>query len=376
MKPFVKRMLAVSTAAMCVACAMALSACNSADSQSKGDPAAVLGETVIYENDVTTYIQTFRAQYGLVDDASWAGYLSYYGMDPAGLREAVIENMTIADVLPKAAEKAGVSVATEDVDAAVAKMKETNGLDDEQWAAALANSGYTEESYRTMVERALLQEALEKKVAEGAEVTDEIFDEYGMVYVRAYYSEMRRSSHILFAPEDETKATEVLAKLESGELAFADAVAEYSIDTGSAANGGDVGWDGMTTFVTEYQTALDGLEEGEMSGLVQSQFGYHIILCTDHFVCDENTPSSEVPDEVRELISTYFLKSIAQEEAYDALLDETREAMGFVLYDMPAGLPYDVDVEAVLAAAEAEHDHDHDHDHDHEGEGSGEEAAK
>ena len=70
MKPFVKRMLAVSTAAMCVACAVALSACNSADSQSKGDPAAVLGETVIYENDVTTYIQTFRAQYGLVDDAS------------------------------------------------------------------------------------------------------------------------------------------------------------------------------------------------------------------------------------------------------------------------------------------------------------------
>ena len=374
MKPFVKRMLAVSTAAMCVACAVALSACNSADGQSKGNPAAVLGETVIYENDVTTYIQTFRAQYGLMDDASWAGYLSYYGMDAAGLREAVIKNMTFADVLPQAAEKAGVSVAAEDVDAAVDKMKTSNGLSDEQWAAALANSGYTEESYRTMVEQSLLQDALEKKMAEGAEVTDEIFDEYGMIYVRAYYSEMRRSSHILFAPEDEAKAAEVLAKLQSGELAFADAVAEYSIDTGSAVNGGDVGWDGMTTFVTEYQTALDELEEGEMSGLVQSQFGYHIILCTDHFVCDENTPASEVPDEVRELISAYFLKSIAQEEAYDALLDETRESMGFVMYDMPAGLPYDVDVEAVLAAAEAEHDHDH--DHDHEGEGSGEETAK
>ena len=60
--------------------------------------------------------------------------------------------------------------------------------------------------------------------------------------------------------------------------------------------------------------------------------------------------------------------------ADDALLDETRDAMGFVMYDMPAGLPYDVDVEAVLAAAEAEHDHDH--DHEGEGDAAGEEAAK
>ena len=353
MKPFVKRMLAAFAAAMCVACAMTLAACGSDSDQSKGEPAAVLGETTIYESDVTAYIQTFRMQYGLLDDTTWASYLSYYGMTPATLREAVVENMTIAQVLPEAAKTAGVEVAAEDVDAAVAKMKDANGLTDEQWEAALANSGYTEESYRALVEQALLQEALEAKVAETAEITDELFDEYGMIYVRSYFPEMRRSSHILFAPEDEATATEVLAKLESGELAFADAVTEYSIDTGSAANGGDVGWDGMTTFVDEYQDALDALEEGEMSGLVQSQFGYHIILCTEHFVCDEDTTGSAVPEEVRELISLYFLGSIAQEEAYDKLLDETREAMGYVLYEMPAGLPYDVDIEALLAAAEA-----------------------
>ena len=53
----------------------------------------------------------------------------------------------------------------------------------------------------------------------------------------------------------------MLDKLNAGEVEFADAAKEYSEDS-SADGGGDVGWDKLTTFVTEYQDALSALSKG------------------------------------------------------------------------------------------------------------------
>ncbi|MDE8704020.1 peptidylprolyl isomerase, partial [Adlercreutzia equolifaciens] len=86
---------------------------------------------------------------------------------------------------------------------------------------------------------------------------------------------------------DEDLAQEVLEKLQSGELDFATAAESYSKDTGSAAVGGNVGWDKLTSFVTEYTTALNELEKGEISGLVTSSYGIHNIQCTDVFEAPE-----------------------------------------------------------------------------------------
>ena len=57
------------------------------------------------------------------------------------------------------------------------------------------------------------------------------------------YDGAKRSSHILFNTGDEATAQDVLDRINSGELDFAEAAKEYSQDTGSAENGGDVGWD-------------------------------------------------------------------------------------------------------------------------------------
>ena len=355
-------------AALSLASVLALAACSDegSDAGKTGSVAATLGDITIYEDDVTAQVESLRAYYGYDDDTYWAWVLTLSGYTAESFREYTIESMVYGDVLPVAAEKLGITVDPADVDAAIAAVQESYGLTDEQWATTLSNSGYTAESYRSAVEASLLETAVYEAVTADATITDEIFEEYGMPYVSSYYANMKRSSHILFAAEDEETAKQVLDEITAGTLDFAEAVSTYSIDTGSAVDGGDVGWDGLATFVTEYQDALDELSVGEMSGLVLSQFGYHIILCTDEFTWTEDTTVADVPSELYDIICTYYLSSSLESVVYNAYIEEVRNGMGFEVYPMPAGLSYDVDIEALLNPETDEGDGD---------EGAGDESA-
>jgi parvulin-like peptidyl-prolyl isomerase len=72
------------------------------------------------------------------------------------------------------------------------------------------------------------------------------------------------------------QATEVLKRVRAGED-FAKLAKEFSIDPGSKDKGGDLGWFGSGQMVPEFDKAVSAMKPGEISDLVQSQFGYHII---------------------------------------------------------------------------------------------------
>jgi parvulin-like peptidyl-prolyl isomerase len=63
---------------------------------------------------------------------------------------------------------------------------------------------------------------------------------------------------------------------------FAKLAAKYSKDTGSGANGGDLGWFGKGAMVAEFETAAFSQKVGEIGKPVKSQFGYHIIQVLGH----------------------------------------------------------------------------------------------
>ncbi len=85
--------------------------------------------------------------------------------------------------------------------------------------------------------------------------------------------------HILLKTETEAKAAYELLK---GGVSFAELAKKNSQDTGSGANGGDLGWFGKGQMVPEFEQVAFKLKVGEISQPVKSQFGYHIIQVLGH----------------------------------------------------------------------------------------------
>jgi len=103
--------------------------------------------------------------------------------------------------------------------------------------------------------------------------------------------EERRASHILInAPKDmsasdiakaKEKAAAILDSIKKNPAQFADIAKKQSQDPGSASQGGDLGFFAKGAMVKPFEDAAFALKKGEISGLVQSDFGFHIIQLTD-----------------------------------------------------------------------------------------------
>ncbi len=86
-----------------------------------------------------------------------------------------------------------------------------------------------------------------------------------------------RCAHILV--EKESLAKEILDKIQKGE-SFSKLAEQYSID-GSRRRGGDLGPFRKGVMVKPFEDAAFALEKGQVSGIVRTQFGYHIIKRTE-----------------------------------------------------------------------------------------------
>ena len=118
---------------------------------------------------------------------------------------------------------------------------------------------------------------------------------------RLSVQEQRRASHILInaakdAPAAErekarTKADGLLADVRKDPKSFAQLARKNSDDPGSASNGGDLDFFAKGAMVKSFEDAVFALKKGEISAVVESEFGFHIILLTD--IKAPATPSLE-----------------------------------------------------------------------------------
>lgn len=155
--------------------------------------------------------------------------------------------------------------------------------------------------------------------------------------IRQYYEEHEsefnkgkevRARHILFRlaqdADEETeaavqkKAEEVLQQLRDG-ADFVEMAKEYSEDTVSGENGGDLGFFAKGRMIPEFENAAFALAEGEMSDLVRSQFGYHIIKVEE--TREEPDPYGKAKPVISERLKGERAKKLALEQAEDLYRD-------------------------------------------------------
>ncbi len=201
-------------------------------------------------------------------------YESYYGLDVTAddlkleVRNAMLNELIVNELLLQEAEKREVTVSEEEVTAYIDDMVTTHyGGNQADFEAALEQAGMTPEYYQDSVKESLIITELQTDLVNHPETVDVV-----------------KARHILVETEEE--AISIIAKLDAGED-FAALAQEHSLDGGSAANGGDLGYfatNGSTTskMVDEFTAGAVALEIGEYSKTpVESQFGYHIILVED-----------------------------------------------------------------------------------------------
>ena len=342
---FAKSLASVGLAAVCL---FGIAGCSEGTSgetpKYTGGVAATVNGVEIPEDKVTQAIEDIRTQMGLSDEESWGTWMAENDYTPESVREEILDSYIDQELVKQGGEALGIAVDSAQVDEYVETMR--NHYDsDAAWAEALSTVGMTEDEYRDNIELSLMSQQLQETVAEdAAEPTDEEMLEAAQQYVAAYDG-AKKSSHILFESTDEAQAQEVLDKINAGELDFATAAETYSKDTGSAADGGNVGWDSLSNFVTEYTSALSELGEGEVSGLVPSTYGIHIIKCTEVFTAPEELTSlDELPAEFQEAIRSMLVSS-NESQAYYNWLEEQRNAADIVINEMPEGVPYYVNMD-------------------------------
>lgn len=147
-------------------------------------------------------------------------------------------------------------------------------------------------------------------------------------------SEERRASHILISAEktDKTKAKaraeELLAEVKKSPAAFADLAKKNSQDPGSASKGGDLGFFAKGMMVKAFEETAFKLKEGEISDVVESDFGFHIIKVTGIHE-GKQKPFAEVKSEIEsELKKTSASRKFAEAaEAFSNMVYEQSDSL-------------------------------------------------
>lgn len=281
------------------------------------------------------------------------------------VKKQVIDQMISAELLAQLAEDNGIAVSDADVAAYIKKAMFNDGpFDREVYDREMAARNTTAAHFEDMVRRELMTTQMRKLVEAGVHVSDdELKERFDMQNnrarldvlsvdplhfsmptktdaevaawadqnadkIKAYYDDNERrykqpkkvrARHVLFKAGEKAsdadkaaakaKAEDILKKAKAGED-FAKLARENSED-GSAAAGGDLGLFGPGAMVKPFETAAFALKAGELSGVVQTRFGFHVIK-----VEDVVAPKVQKLEDVKvEIAKKLIEKSIRGEQA-------------------------------------------------------------
>jgi peptidyl-prolyl cis-trans isomerase C len=220
------------------------------------------------------------------------------------LRGRALEGMIVEKLLDAKVKEKGITIADANVTAEIAKQMKEQGMDEETFKKTLTSFGITEDQLKDQIRRGLTyQKLIEGQFAGKTDVNDADAKKYYEQNINEFKtSEQVRASHILIGTkstdpnadpnkikaEAKAKAEMVLGKVKAADANFAALAKEYSTCP-SAPKGGDLGLFGRGQMVKPFEDAAFALKPGQISGIVETDFGYHIIKVTERK--DPNTTS-------------------------------------------------------------------------------------
>ena len=276
----------------------------------KNVAAKVNGEVITVE-ELQAQVDQLKKQYPQM----------FEGTDAEGrlldFKQRILDNLINQKLLEQAAKEKGIEVDDKAVGEQITQLK-AGFKDDAQFTSALQSAGMTEESLKTQVrEQLLTQKIVESLSKESTATTADIKAYYDTNKTQFYQKEAKRASHILFKPEDKKKAQQVLKQIKEGGD-FAALAKANSVDTATASKGGDLGWP-TTPYVAEFEAALNKLDKDEVSALVETPYGWHIIKVTD-----ERKGSQQKLEDVKDQIAQ-ILSQQTRADSYQKYLDNLRK---------------------------------------------------
>ena len=238
------------------------------------------------------------------------------------LEEKALDQAIGAKLLLDQAAKLDLPVSAADIDAEVAKVVEQVG-GPENYKKALAAQGVTEEQFRKELEKgAKVNKLVEQACSSVADPTDDEVAAFYAAHKDEYVApEQVLCQHILVKGTDDAaldKIKDIRARIVEGKADFAEEAKKHS-DCPSGQQGGSLGWFGRGMMVPEFDKAAFEMKKGEVSGIVTTQFGYHIIYKADQKGGEKQT-LVDVHDQIRDL-----LRHEARGRAMDAYVAELRD---------------------------------------------------
>jgi peptidyl-prolyl cis-trans isomerase C len=273
-------------------------------------------------------------------DRSWEYFLQRSGIPATHsekdgklveFRKQVLDRLIDEELLYQEAKRLKRGASTEALEAEMTKAR-AQFPTPEAFKEVLAQSKITEADLRAIIGRNLsIQAYVDTDLAKGITVSDAEVHDFYMGNTDKFSSpEQARARHILVAVDEKAddktrqaakaKADDLLAQLKGG-ASFED-LAKKSSDCPSASQGGDLGFFGHGQMVPEFDSAAFALKVGELSGVVQTKFGYHIIKLEEkkdaHVV-----PEAEGAAKIREYL-TAQKTAAAVEKAVKSLREKAK----------------------------------------------------
>lgn len=211
------------------------------------------------------------------------------------MKKELLQQMVEEKVLRQEAKNAKIVISKQDIQKGVDEVKKRfNPADDfKEYKDELAKQGYTEKGFENDIkEQLMVMKLIEKEVKDkvAPPTEDEVKKYYEDHKADMKQEEQVKASHILIRCDEKAdlktqsealkKIQDVQAKLKKGED-FAALAKQYSEDPGSKDNGGDLGFFTKETMVPEFSKAAFALKPGQVSDIVKTPFGYHIIKVTE-----------------------------------------------------------------------------------------------